>query len=314
MIKPSLALFATILLLPLAACDRNAAPAAQVDKPAANPVFLADNAIWRDERKQALLQPDGWTSLMGLHWLELKAHYIGSGPGSGIKLAVGPANLGMVKQEAGKVFFTPESGLALTLNGEPLKGRVELQSDHDEAPGLIGFDEGKGVLALIKRGERYGLRIKHADAPSRLNFSGLEYWPAEEDWNIEGKFIAHPAGKTIPIVDIIGTTSDIPNPGAVEFTRDGKAYRLEALDGGDGELFLVLADRTSGHGSYPAGRFLGAAAPDAEGKMWLDFNRAYNPPCAFTAYATCPLPPPENRLDLAITAGEKTYAHTASSP
>ena len=314
MTKPSIALFAIVLLLPLAACDRNAAPATQAEKPAANPVFLADNAIWRDERKQALLQPDGWTSLMGLHWLELKAHYIGSGPGSGIKLAVGPAKLGMVKQEAGKVFFTPESGLALTLNGEPLKGRVELQSDHDEAPGLIGFDEGKGVLALIKRGERYGLRIKHADAPSRLNFSGLEYWPAEEDWNIEGKFIAHPAGKTIPIVDIIGTTSDIPNPGAVEFARDGKAYRLEALDGGDGELFLVLADRTSGHGSYPAGRFLGAAAPDAQGRVWLDFNRAYNPPCAFTAYATCPLPPPENRLDLAITAGEKTYAHTASSP
>ena len=314
MMKPSIALLATLLLLPLAGCDRSDAPAVQADNPAADPVFLADNAIWREERKQALLKPDGWTSLMGLHWLELKAHYIGSGPGSGIKLAVGPEKLGLVKQEAGKIFFTPESGLSLTLNGEPLKGRVELQSDHDEVPGLIGFDEGKGVLGLIKRGERYGLRVKHADAPSRLDFSGLDYWPADADWNIEGKFVAHPAGKTIPIVDIIGTTSDVPNPGAVEFTRDGKTYRLEALDGGDGELFLVLADRTSGHGSYPAGRFLDAPAPDAQGKVLLDFNRAYSPPCAFTAYATCPLPPPENRLDLAITAGEKTYAHAASTP
>ena len=314
MTKPSIALFAIVLLLPLTACDRNAAPATQAEKPAANPVFLADNVIWREERRQALLQPDGWTTLMGLHWLELKAHYIGSGPGSGIKLAVGPKKFGMVKQEAGKVFFTPEAGLALTLNGAPLKGRVQLQSDHDEVPGIIGFDEGKGVLALIKRGERYGLRVKHADAPSRLDFSGLEYWPADADWNIEGKFVAHPAGKTMPIVDIVGTSSEIPNPGAVEFMRDGKSYRLEALDGGDGGLFLVLADRTSGHGSYPAGRFLDTAAPDAQGKVWLDFNRAYNPPCAFTAYATCPLPPPENRLDLAITAGEKAYAHNASTP
>ena len=316
MIKPAMAVLAIALLLPLAACKREDAQRelAQPESAVANPVFLADNAIWREERKQDLLRPDGWTSLMGLHWLELKAHYIGSGPGSGIKLAVGPPKLGMVAQEGGKVFFTPESGLALTLNGQPLKERMEFQSDHGEVPGLIGFDEGKGVLSLIKRGDRHGLRIKHADAPSRLDFSGLEYWPADESWNIEARFVPHPAGKTMPIVDIIGTSSEVPNPGAVEFTRDGKTYRLEALEGGEGSLFLVLADRTSGHGSYPAGRFLDAAAVDAQGKVWLDFNRAYNPPCAFTAYATCPLPPPENRLDLAITAGEKTYAHDASTP
>jgi uncharacterized protein len=119
--------------------------------------------------------------------------------------------------------------------------------------------------------------------------------------------VPHPPGKTIAIVDIVGTSSAVPNPGAVDFTRDGKAYRVEALAGSGSELFLVLADRTSGHGSYPAGRFLDAAGPDLQGKVWLDFNRAYNPPCAFTTFATCPLPPPENRLDLAITAGEKTY-------
>jgi len=119
--------------------------------------------------------------------------------------------------------------------------------------------------------------------------------------------VAHSPGKTLPIGDIVGTQGDSPNPGAVEFERDGRTFRLEALGEPGGELFFVLADRTSGHGSYPAGRFLDAAWPGPDGKVVLDFNRAYNPPCAFTLFATCPLPPPENRLDLAITAGEKNY-------
>ena len=180
---------------------------------------------------------------------------------------------------------------------------------------MIGFDEGKGVLGVIKRGERYALRVKHADAPTRLQFAGLEYWPADPGWKITGKFVPHPPGKTMPIVDIIGITTDAPNPGAVEFVRDGKTYRIEAMGEPDSaDLFLVLADRTSGHGSYAAGRFMDTPGPDAQGRVVLDFNRAYNPPCAFTPFATCPLPPPENRLDLAISAGEKAYTHTAAAP
>lgn len=279
----------------------------------ADPAFLADNAVWREERKQELLQADGWTSLVGLHWLELKAHYIGSGPGSGIKLAMGPAKMGLVEQRDGRVYLTPESGAALSVDDKPLTRRIELRDDHDPAPVVIGFDQGQGSLSLIGRGDRRALRVKHAQAPSRVGFAGLEYWPATKDWLVEGRFVPHPPGTTIPIVDITGTSSDAPNPGAVEFVRDGKTYRLEALGEPGSALFLVMADRTSGHGSYPAGRFMDAAAPDAQGRVMLDFNRAYNPPCAFTAYATCPLPPPENRLDLAITAGEKAYTHTASS-
>ena len=296
------------MLLALAACGDADNSAAGKTGTAADPDFLADNAIWRNERKQDLLKPDGWTSLVGLHWLELKAHYIGSSAGSGIRLAVGPPKLGMVEQRDGRITLTPERGVALTLNGEPMKGRVELKTDHDQTPSLIGFDEGKGLLSVIQRGQRFGLRIKYADAPTRLQFAGLDYWPADPDWRIVGKFVPHPAGKTLTIVDIIGTSTDAPNPGAVEFVREGKTYRIEAMGEPGNELFLVFADRTSGHGSYPAGRFIDTAGPDAQGKVVLDFNRAYSPPCAFTTFATCPLPPPENRLDLAITAGEKTYA------
>lgn len=297
----------------LAGCGEQAPQAAKrAETPVSDVAFLADDAVWREQRKQGLVQPDGWTSLVGLHWLELKAHYLGSGSGTGngMRLAFGPPKMGMVEQQDGHVYFTPENGVALTLDGKPLKARVELATDQDETPGVVGFDEGKGTLLVIKRGERFGLRIKHADAPTRLQFAGLEYWPPQLDWRITGKFVAHPPGKTLAIADIIGTATDAPNPGAVEFVRDGKTHRIEAMGEADGGLFLVFADRTSGHGSYPAGRFMDTAAPDTQGDVLLDFNRAYNPPCAFTPFATCPLPPPENRLDLAITAGEKTYAPT----
>lgn len=297
----------------LAACEQGGTGhgTGQADDPASVPEadaqFLADNAAWRTQRKEELLKPDGWTSLVGLHWLELKAHYIGSGSTSGIKLAVGPAKMGMLSRQEGRIFFVPENGVELMLNNEPLKGRVELQSDRGEVPSVIGFDDGKGSVTVIERGGRHALRVKHADAETRLNFIGLDYWPADPAWRIEGRFVPHPPGKTIAIGDIIGVTTQSSNPGAVEFSRDGVPYRLEAIGQPDGSLFLVLADGTSGHGSYPAGRFLDVPAPVGD-KVVLDFNRAYNPPCAFTPYATCPLPPTENRLSLAIAAGEKAYA------
>jgi uncharacterized protein (DUF1684 family) len=307
-----MALLAGVSLL--AGCGSDAGgDGAEARKAAArkvDPTFLADQQAWRNDRLEALLRPDGWTSLVGLHWLELKAHYVGSGAriGNGVRFAFGPDKMGMISRDrAGTWWLTPESGVPLTVGDEPLKGRVALHSDHDPEPSVIGFDEGKGQVTLLKRGDREALRVKYADAPTRLQFAGLQYWPADPSWRIEGHFVPHPPGKTLPIGDIVGTQSDTPNPGAVEFERDGVTYRLEALGDPGRELFFVLADRSSGHGSYPAGRFLEAPWPDENGKVVLDFNRAYNPPCAFTQYATCPLPPAENRLDLAIHAGEKTY-------
>ena len=152
------------------------------------------------------------------------------------------------------------------------------------------------------------MRVRHAEAEALTGLGTLDYWPADPAWRIDARFVPHPPGKTIEIMDITSQQQPLPNPGVVEFERDGASYRLEALEGEDGGLFLILADRTSGHGSYGAGRYLYTDAPDAKGHVVVDFNRAFNPPCAFTDYATCPLPPRENRLDLAITAGEKKYA------
>jgi uncharacterized protein (DUF1684 family) len=277
--------------------------------PQQDQAFMLEEQAWRDQRREGLLKPDGWTSLIGLHWIDQGPHFVGSGGDNGIRLSMGPQHFGMIDlRKDGSVHFVPAKDAALTLDGQPLKGATALRTDADEqGPSVLAFDEGKGVATVIQRGDRYGLRVKHADAPTRLHFAGLDYWPADAAWRVAGKFVPHPAGTTLQVANIIGGLDDAKNPGAVEFEHEGKTYRIEAIDEGEGELFLVFADRTNGHGSYGAGRFLYTAMPDAQGRVTLDFNQSYNPPCAFTSFATCPLPPAQNRLDLAITAGEKAY-------
>jgi len=297
----------------LAGCggDGGAADDGSVDALVVSAALAASEAEWREARREALVAEDGWTSLVGLHWLELPAHYVGSSATSGIRLALGPEKLGLVQQERGQVWFTPEPGVEVTVDGEPIRGRIALRDAAGPEPTELLFDDGVGRMSLITRGQRRALRVKHADAPARGGFTGLEYWPVDPDWLVEARFVAHPAGQTLEIGNLVGGVDRLPNPGAVEFSRDGREHRLEALEGEDGGLFLILADRTSGHGSYGAGRYLDAPAPDAGGRVMLNFNRTYNPPCAFTDFATCPLPPPDNRLDLAVRAGEKSYARPA---
>lgn len=307
MFRPSLRGLALVLLaLAGTACgDRDAGQGALDARARA---FDAQQQPWRAERRARLTRADGWTSLVGLHWIEPGEHYFGSDGDNGIRLAMGPPHAGMLSRKGDRFRVVPERGVALTLDGAPLKGSATLLTDADEnGPSVLGFDDGKGLVTLIKRGERYALRVRHADAPTRTGFKGIDYWPGGEDWVVTAKFVPHAPGRTVPIANIVGTIENVPNPGAVEFEHDGRRFRIEALDEGEETLFLVFADRTSGRGSYPAGRFLDVPRPDAAGQVVIDFNKAYNPPCAFTAFATCPLPPPENRLDLEITAGEKTY-------
>ena len=274
--------------------------------------FDAAQSAWRKQRLDDLTKPDGWTSLVGLHWLDPGSHRVGSDADNGIRLAMGPDHLRVFSVRGGKASVTAERPVAR--DGRPSRSGT-LRSDQDEGGAtLIGFDAGKGVASVIERGGRLALRVKHADADSRLRFTGLAYWPGGPDWQVPARFVLHPAGRTLPIVNIIGSTDEVPNPGALAFEHGGKPYRLEALTDGAEGLFLVFADRTSGHGSSGAGRYIDAAAPDAQGRVLIDFNRAYNPPCAFTPFATCPLPPPENRLDLAVKAGKRDYAKPKPLP
>ena len=307
-----------IVATAIAATTATACHKADNGKPAMNAAaaatFAHEEQAWRDKRRSDLLKPEGWTSLIGLHWLDPGSHYIGSAGGNGIQLSMGPAHLGMVSIDGHQVRFVPDTSAELTVDGKPLAGSTQLRTDADPAgPSVIGFDGDKGHATVIERNHRYALRVKHADAPTRVQFSGIDYWPADPAWKIQARFVPHEKGRTIEVANIIGGMDAMANPGIVEFQQGGKTHRIEALDEGEGVLFLVFADRTNGHGSYGAGRFLDAPMPDANGNVVLDFNQSRNPPCAFTAFATCPLPPPENRLDVAITAGEKAYHKPAHS-
>jgi uncharacterized protein (DUF1684 family) len=193
------------------------------------------------------------------------------------------------------------------VEGKPLTGPAELRHDADEnGPTIVQM--GSIRFNVIKRGERFGLRVKDANARTRTEFAGLEYYPIDSQWRVEARLDPYNPIKKIPIDDVTGMRSESDSPGALVFTLDGKEYRLDpVLEEGSDELFLIFRDDTSKDETYPAGRYLYAARPGPDGKTVIDFNKAYNPPCAFTPFATCPLPPLQNRLKTRIEAGEKRY-------
>ncbi len=264
---------------------------------------------WREQRRADLLAEEGWASLVGLHWITPGPSFMGSDTDNGLQLAVGPEHLGMLDlRPDGRLRFVPERGAEVAVDGQRVGAEAWLRTDADAGgPSRLEFDGGRGVATVIIRNGRHALRVRHQDAPTRTGFGSLGYWPAELDWVVPARFEAHPDQRSLEVANIIGGFDPTPNPGVVVFERDGQEYRLEALDGGEDQLFLVFADGTNGHGSYGAGRFLYVPRPDADGRLEVNFNRAYSPPCAFTPFATCPLPPDDNRLALAITAGEMAY-------
>lgn len=247
---------------------------------------------WHARRIERLQAPDGWLSLVGLHWVEPGTHTLGSAADNAIVLATGPAHLGTVTSGEGRLSIAPaaDSGVAAPA---PEATRVDIEP-------------GRSSIEFLERGERRALRVRDSQAPTRLQFAGIERFPVDPKWRVEARYEAHPAGRTIDIANVTGSLDPTPNPGRLHFEIDGQPFSLEAVEGSATQLFLIIADRTSGRDTYGAGRFVYVDLP-VDGRTVIDFNLAYNPPCAFTAYSTCPLPPPENRLDIAVTAGEKRY-------
>lgn len=270
--------------------------------------YAREIAHVREQREAGLRQPLGWLSLVGLHWLSPGSQRVGSAPDNDIVLAVGPLHLGQVSVDAdGVVRLAPAAGADFFVDGKPVgEAAFVLQPDTRGQATEVTFDGGSSGFNLIDRSGRLGLRVRDSKADTLRNFTGLSYFPADPSWRVEARFEPHPIGSTIEIANVLNQLQSMPNPGAVVFERGGHTHRLEAIANGDGSLFLIFADRTSGKHTYGAGRFLDTPPPQ-DGSVVVDFNRAYNPPCAFNAYSTCPLPPPENRLDLEVTAGEKRY-------
>ena len=269
---------------------------------------------WRAQRAAKLQAPEGWLSLIGLDWLREGDNSFGSDADNRIQIAAQtPAHIGVVRLEKGALRLLPPAGgfpKGLLVDGHAAREQA-LVSDDSEQPSKLTI--GTLTIILIHRDDRFALRIKDPQAPTRMAFHGLRWYPPNAAYRIRARWIPYNPPKVLDIPTVLGTTTHLPAPGAVEFTIGGQTLRLEPVleEPKSTELFFIIRDATSKTSTYGAGRFLYTSLPDhgvAEpGEVWLDFNRLVNPPCAFTAYATCPLPPPQNRLSIEIPAGERRY-------
>jgi uncharacterized protein len=283
---------------------------AQSPKP--DPQFLQQIKQFRSLRAKNLSAPDGWLSLIALQWLKPGDTTVGSAPGNTLHLDHAPAHLATLHLANDVVTLVQPAGgflAGVTLDGKPAtSSKLSFDENHPSELRYNGL-----LMIVIKRGDRLYLRVKDAQAPTRTNFHGLNWYPPDPRFVVTAKWIPSNPPHTLTIPNVLGQISHEASPGAAEFTLNGQTLRLEPVieDPADHKLFFIFRDTTSTTTTYQAGRFLYTSLPsnglDKPGTVVLDFNRIQNPPCVYTAFATCPLPPPQNRLNIAIPAGEKRY-------
>ncbi|MCZ6508212.1 MAG: DUF1684 domain-containing protein [Acidobacteria bacterium] len=268
--------------------------------------YPAEIEAWRASRIERLTGPTGWLTLAGLHRLAAGEHTLGSAAQANIVLPASvPACLGILTVADDSVYLRVDPAATVSVDGEARTG-LELAPNASGDTPIVEI--GSVSFFVIRRGDLLLLRVRDSEHPDRAAFAGIDSFAIDPAWRFAARFEAYDPVKQIPIANIIGLVSDNPSWGAVVFEHEGETYRIDAVaEPGDEQLFLILGDATSGHETYGGGRYLYVDAPDADGRVDLDFNKTYNPPCAFTPYATCPLPPIQNRLDLRIEAGEKNY-------
>lgn len=265
---------------------------------------------WKARRLASLTSETGWLTLAGLYWLEPGENTFGRAKSNSLVLdnesLAEHAGSFVVKDR--KVRFVARKGTQVAQDGKPVSD-IELASDLTSNPTVL--KSGSLSFYLIERVGKLGIRVRDSENPHRKNFTGLQYFPIDDSWIVDARFVPYHPHKKVPIINILGMQEDMDAPGALVFTHGGKEYRLDALleDPADKELFIMFADGTSGRETYGAGRFMYVPLPSKDGIVRLNFNEAYNPPCAFNTFATCPLPPPQNKmLSVRVEAGEKTYA------
>jgi len=261
---------------------------------------------WHAKRIEELKGPSGWLNLAGLFWLNEGINTVGASPTNSIVFPEGkaPGQLGYFLLKDGKVLFETGPGITVTANAKPVSRLFAFQPDSVPPKLRLGSLE----WFIIKRDTRYGIRLRDFESLALRDFTGIERYPIDVKVHLDATF--EPAvGRTIPITNVLGQTTDQPSPGTLIFELDGKEVRLDVIDEGGEDYFVIFGDATNAKETYGAGRYLYVNKPDADGHTIIDFNKAYNPPCAFTAFATCPLPPKQNILEFAIRAGEKNFSH-----
>lgn len=257
---------------------------------------------WMDRRVETLKEPTGWLRLAGMYWLNEGENVFGSGEQADVRFPEGtiPDRAGVMIYENGTVLLRADEGVTITHEGEPVEEMVIY--DGDETPAVQYEDL---EFHVIEREELTGIRLYNKDNQQADNFDGFPRYDIDEKWHREARFIPNPEGTTIPVANVLGQLVDTPSPGYIEFTLEGEQYTLDALEATD-QMFLIVGDLTNQTESYQAGRYIYIDYPE-EGSDYtvIDFNKIYNPPCSYNSFTTCQLPPSQNRLDVAIEAGEK---------
>lgn len=266
--------------------------------------YIQEIKDWDQKRTERLLEDDGWLNLVGLFWLDEGDNTFGSDHDNDLRFPkIAPQNIGKFNLTDSVVTVKINDDVDVLIDSQKINEKV-LVSDLDTNTTIMSY--GSLRWYLIKReGEMYGIRLRDLNAQLVKEFEGIERFPVNEDWKIEANWVPLDPPKELIIPNIIGTTSEAEAYGRLDFKIENESYSLYPT--GKESLFVIFADQTSGVETYGAGRFLSAEGPDSNNIVTLDFNKAYNPPCVFTKYATCPLPPKENQLNVRITAGEKNY-------
>lgn len=269
--------------------------------------YKAEIESWHQKRVEDLKAPNGWLNLIGLLWLEDGLNTFGSDEKNNLVFPEGkiPAQAGFFTLKQGVVTMDVAKGVNIKIKGEPVKSIVVFNPDSTRQP-LSEFDSLR--WAIIKRDDKFGVRLRDLNHADVKNFKGVDRYPVNTDWRLEATWIpATDSSHTIDITNVLGQTTAQSSPGTLSFLIDDKEYKLDVLKGSKEEYFIIFADSTTGKETYGAGRFIYVKKPVDGKSTIIDFNKAYNPPCAFTEYATCPLPPKQNTLAVAISAGEKNY-------
>ena len=268
--------------------------------------YVAETESWRAEREARLTADDGWLTVAGLFFLTEGDNSFGSSPVNDIVIRTGPERAGIVALDDGRITVRAAAGTTLSVDGQDVVSARLWPFEGNDRPTIT-----VGPLSLFAHysGERLAIRMRDRDSDILRQFRGLQWFPVDDRYRVRGRYVPHDEPVTITLPNILGDVEVFQSSGSVALRVGGHALRMMAIDSGD-RLWFIFRDMTSGTETYPAARFLYADAP-ANGVTVVDFNRAYNPPCAFNPYTTCPLPPPENRLPIRIEAGEMDY-HAAN--
>ena len=265
--------------------------------------YGAEIEAWRTEREARLKADDGWLTLTGLFFLNEGDNSFGSSPQNDIVLRAGPERAGIITLRDDTVGVRGVERQTLLVDGRSVDAAQLWPYEGPDRPTIT-----LGPLSLFchESGDRLAMRLRDSESEIRREFTNLRWYPVDESFRIHGRYVPHDKPRTMELANNLGDVLTLHTSGSVELTVKGEALRLTAIDYDD-RLWFVFSDGTSGNETYPAARFLYADMPDLDGRTTVDFNRAYNPPCAFNPYTTCPLPPPENQLQVRIEAGELDY-------